>query len=531
LLLVSCAGQPTGDAPVSKEQTASIEGIVREAGSDIPIAGVSVFLVRTSDQLQVRATTDTEGRFSLQALNAGRHLVALVREGYVVPGRQEISGYPFRVTEGQQIQNAVFHMIPAGTIAGRVFRENGTPANRVEVQLLQQLYVMGQPQWSAVNRGGTSRATRIETNENGQFRAPGVDPGRYAIRLLPQELTVESRIPGGTSPAPMIYPGGRDVSKAEMVEVMPGRETLLKDIKMKNERRSWIRVTIVNESGQSLEGFGSWTVKPPDWIGAEYALFEDRIVNEVHEIQPDSPGAYEITATWPSPTGRLTGTTRVQYRGENVDVRLPIRRGQAKITGHVLMQETGGGSRPVTGAEVAIGPKVSYFARSGPDGALLLPEVYPGRYQFGYMRGLPVDVFLLSARQGSRDILREGIVVEGEETNLEIVVSAGAAVLEGKVTDANGRAVHNGLVAMVPGSPLKERKDYYGAYRETRTDQNGGFEIPGITPGEYQVYAWSDAPASAFRNAEFMKAFAGKGTAVVMELNGKRSVELKALGE
>jgi len=88
-------------------------------------------------------------------------------------------------------------------------------------------------------------------------------------------------------------------------------------------------------------------------------------------------GAYEITATWPSPTGRLTGTTRVQYRGENVDVRLPIRRGQAKITGHVLMQETGGGSRPVTGAEVAIGPKVSYFARSGPDGALLLPEVYP----------------------------------------------------------------------------------------------------------------------------------------------------------
>jgi hypothetical protein len=54
----------------------------------------------------------------------------------------------------------------------------------------------------------------------------------------------------------------RDVSKAELVDVMPGRETLLKDIRLKNERRSWIRITVVNESGESLEGFGSWTVKP-----------------------------------------------------------------------------------------------------------------------------------------------------------------------------------------------------------------------------------------------------------------------------
>ena len=104
LLLVSCASQPTDDAPAKTDQTASIEGTVREAGSDIPVAGVSVFLVRTSDQLQIRATTDNEGRFTLQGLNAGRHLVALVREGYVVPGRQEISGYPYRVTEGERVR-------------------------------------------------------------------------------------------------------------------------------------------------------------------------------------------------------------------------------------------------------------------------------------------------------------------------------------------------------------------------------------------------------------------------------------------
>jgi len=120
-------------------------------------------------------------------------------------------------------------------------------------------------------------------------------------------------------------------------------------------------------------------------------------------------------------------------------------------------------------------------------------------------------------------------VVEGDEMSLEVVVSGGAGVLEGKVADAAGKPVHNGLVALVPDSPLRERKDYYGAYKETRTDQNGGFEIGGITPGAYQVYAWADAPASIFRNADFMKAFVGKGTRLAMEINGKMKVELSQL--
>ena len=55
------------------------------------------------------------------------------------------------------------------------------------------------------------------------------------------------------------------------------------------------------------------------------------------------------------------------------------------------------------------------------------------------------------------------------------------------------------------------------------------FEVRGITPGEYHAYAWTDAPATAFRNAEFMKVFEGKGTPVRLEQNGKITAELKVL--
>ena len=154
-------------------------------GTDVPIAGVSLFLVRPSDQPPVRTTTDGDGRFKLEGLEAGRHLVGVVRDGYVVPGRQEISGYPFRVTEGQRVTDAVFQMIPAGIISGRVFDPDGKPANRVEVQLLQNLYLMGRPQWSLVNRGGSSREIRVDTNDRGEFRAAGSGPGTVHDSLCP----------------------------------------------------------------------------------------------------------------------------------------------------------------------------------------------------------------------------------------------------------------------------------------------------------------------------------------------------------
>jgi Carboxypeptidase regulatory-like domain len=529
-MFASCASSPE-NANKTGRPTATIEGSVRESDSDVPISGVSVFAVRTSDQSQIRTSTDADGHFKLEGFPPGRHLIAVVRSGYVVPGRQEISGYPYTVTEGQEIRDAAVHMIPSGTISGRVLFPDGKPANRVEVQLLQNLYVLGHPQWTTVNRGGSSRDTRVETNERGEFRALGVDPGEYRLRFVPHETTVASVVRGGASTAPLLYPGVRDVSAATAVVVNRGRETLLNDIHLKEERRTWIRISVINESGQPLEGFGEWDAKPAGWIGSEYPLADQRVVNSYHEIQPDAPGIYDITASWPNPSGRLTGTARVEYRGSDVEVRLPIRKAEGRLTGHVMLQETGGTMRPFVGAEVAIGPKISYFARSGPDGALLLPEVYPGNYQLGFVRGLPDDTFVQSVRQGTRDVFTQDLVIEKGESKLEIVVSAGAGVVEGKVTDDGGRPLHNALVALVPESPLKDRRDYYGAYRDTRTDQNGHFEIHGMTPGSYQSYAWIDAPASAYRNEAFLKNFSGMGTTVKVDVGGRVNVVLKALSD
>lgn len=519
---VTCAAEKGGDRPAAGSKTASIEGVVREQGTGATIAGASVFLVRASNQAQMRSTTDADGRFVLDGLEPGRHLVAVVREGYVLPGRQNISGYPYQLEKGQTLSNVELRLIPTGTIAGRVFGPDGKPANLVEVQLLQNVYLLGHPQWTLVDRGGSSRNVPVVTNDRGEFRAVGVDPGQYALRFVSRELSVASVTREGASLAPMLYPEG-------LVDVKSGRETLLDDVKLKSDRRGWIRVIVVNESGEPLEGMGNWEVRPPNWIGAEYALAEKRVVNEYHEFQPDSPGMYDVVASWSSRNGLLAGMSRVNYRGADIEVKLRIQKPQGRLSGQIVVQDASGATTPWGGAEVAIGPRISYFARSNADGALTFPDIYPGSYQLGFVRGIPADSFLLSVMHGKRDVLREDIVVRLEETKLDVVVSLDAGVLGGKVLDTSGKPLHNALVALVPESPLRERKDYYGAYKDTRTDQNGGFEVLGITPGSYQAYAWVDAPASAFRNAGFMKAFAGKGMAVTLARGERARVELQAI--
>jgi hypothetical protein len=526
--LASCSNS-SGERSAATSEGSTLEGVVREAGTEVPIAGVSVFLVRTSDRPQIRTNTDADGRFVLQGLEPGRHLVALIRDGYVVPGRLEIAGYPFTVTAGRNVGNVVMHLIPAGTVSGRVLNDDGAPANRVEVQFLQNLYVMGRRQWSIVNRSGSSRSDRVETNARGEFRALGVDPGQYAIRLVPHEATIDAIVPGGLSPAPALYPGVRDISKAALVEVRAGRETLLDEVKLVKERRGWIRVTVFNETGHALEGFGDWRVEPVGWIGSDFPLVEQRVVNNFHEIQPDSPGVYNILAMWRSPAGPLAGKLRVSFQGSDQNLRLTLQKPLGKLIGRVVLEDQGGVTQPLSGVEVSIGPEITYFARSGPDGTFTLPAVYAGDYKLGAIRGLPDDAFVFRVSQGPRDVLSQDLRIENRESVLDVVIRSGAGTAEGKVLDSSMKPVHNALVSLVPEPPLSDRTDYYGAYHDVHTDQDGAFTLRGLTPGSYQAYAWADAPAGGFRNAEFMKTFAGKGTAVLVERGGRANLSLKAL--
>jgi hypothetical protein len=524
-LLTSC-GSNTEQPAIPQIQGGTIQGFVRESDTDRPITAADVYVVSSRNQPVPRTTSDVDGRFVLSGLDSGRHLIAVSKSGYVLPQRLESSGYTFRVTSSETVNAGALYLIPAGSLSGRVLKPDGQPARRVEIQLLQNLFVLGRRQLAPVVPLGIR--SRIETNDRGEFRAVGVDPGEYFVRLNPREVTVESVTPGGRPPGPTLYPGVRDPGRATPVRVSPGRETRLDDVRLATDVRGWIKVFVVDKSAEELEGLGEWSLEPPGWIGSRYPLFHDRTVNNAHEFQPDLPGTYEISASWSTASGPVTGRIRAVYTGAAQEMRLVLERPKGRVVGTVMLQQAGG-VRPLAGAEVAIGPDIPYFASANVDGALVLPHVYPGRYKLGYVRGIPEDAYILSVKANGRDVLREDLTVGTGETKLEVVIGERGGKIDGKVTDADGQPTHNALVALVPEGPLKKRTDYYGAWQSIRTDQNGGFELRGITPGAYGAYAWSGVPASAFRNDEFIGRFAGKGISVMVEAGEEISLDLTLL--
>jgi protocatechuate 3,4-dioxygenase beta subunit len=515
ILLSSCAPPESPSTSPAAPTGASIAGTVREAGTGRPVSGANVFVVRTSNQSEISSITDGDGRFTLSGLKPGRHAVALFREGYVLPSSLEGAGFAYRLGENQHINEVEFQLIPAGNITGRVLNMDGQPVRRVEVQLLQERYFVGRRQWTHVAPSGAPR-TRVETDDRGNFRVVGVDPGSYRVRLNPREFTAESVIPGGKPLHPFLYP--------QAVNVDPGKEVRLDDVKLQGAKRGWIKIAILDESGEDLEGLGAWQIEPPGWVGSDYPFFEQRVIGNYHEFQPDETGTYDVRAMWTSPKGTVAGKMTVSYQGADIERKLTLFKPKGRITGDILLDD-----KPAPGVEIAIGPEIPYFSRSKDDGKFEFPGVYAGLYKFGFIRGVPQDAYVVSMRQGTRDVLLEDLLVPNGETTVSVVVSSKGGITEGKIVDAAGKPAHNALIALVPEGVLRDRSDYYGVYQNTRSDQNGEFELHGTTPGLYQAYAWAGIPPGAFRNAEFMKQFVGMGIPVKVEAGQRVAVSLKLL--
>jgi hypothetical protein len=101
-----------------------------------------------------------------------------------------------------------------------------------------------------------------------------------------------------------------------------------------------------------------------------------------------------------------------------------------RVEGVVVDSVTG---RPLAGAMVSV---VDEFVSR--DGTFSFSGLSPGRYDVQLL-GIPADHYLVSARQGERDAMTDGILIQAEQAEtrpVEIVAASGAVPLSGKVVDA-----------------------------------------------------------------------------------------------
>ena len=91
--------------------------------------------------------------------------------------------------------------------------------------------------------------------------------------------------------------------------------------------------------------------------------------------------------------------------------------------------------------------------------------------------------------------------------------------------------VQDARVVLLADSTDSRNKDPLSS-RSGRADQNGKFQLSGIIPGLYRIYAWS-APhsAGAFLDDSFMKEWIGHGITVPIKRGDQISLDLKIIDE
>src|SRR5947208_10202435 len=135
--------------------TATIEGFVVRAGTNEPISRARLTILRMTGPNGVAlpvgprqsiptVTTDSQGHFIMKDLAPGSYSVTAERNGFArqaygerAPGKP---GAPVNVVAGQTLKDVVFHLLPGGTVTGRVQDGTGAPLTGMTVQLVQPVY-------------------------------------------------------------------------------------------------------------------------------------------------------------------------------------------------------------------------------------------------------------------------------------------------------------------------------------------------------------------------------------------------------
>jgi hypothetical protein len=96
----------------------------------------------------------------------------------------------------------------------------------------------------------------------------------------------------------------------------------------------------------------------------------------------------------------------------------------------------------------------------------------------------------------------------------------------GTVADASGKPFAGAQVILAPKG---DGRSLSSNYRIVASDDNGAFDLRGIPPGDYQLFAFEDIEDHAWLNSEFMGA--NMGTEVTIVPNTRGTIQLPLIPE
>ncbi|MBM3757693.1 MAG: hypothetical protein FJW38_27400 [Acidobacteria bacterium] len=491
-------------------QDASLSGTVVNALTGDPIRNVLVVLTGASARESPSVLTDAAGKFAFAAVKPGRYRFTAEKPAFLTWRHGQKSptaaGTSIELKPDEKRSGETIRLTPGGVVSGRVTDEFGEPAVQAFVALRKWNY-------SGNRRRLASVGHAVSTDDRGEFRFYGLAPGRYLVHSAMQRSFVPSHLADrylGT-----FHPSADRADRAAWIQVPPGGEVRGVEVALRPSRAHSVSGVVTQDGSPAANvnvnmmpiGEDSSDAPIPGFVRDKEGTF--RFVSVV-------AGRYALTATSPAVVGRI-----VIELNENIEsVKLPV--GPApQVSGRIRLEGEGG--LDLSKALFSLGSDdglLSRGARAEADGKFKLEALMPGAYT-PYLQG-GGDAYLKEVRVAGNPVNGSEINIAGD-MELEVIASLNGATLEGVVTNRDGGRLSLPVVVVVPDEQLRFR---LSRFHYVNTDSEGRYQMKGVAPGKYRVYAFEEIEQGAWHDADLMKQ--AKGETVELAERETKSLALTA---
>ena len=510
------------EAPASSGGVTKVSGIVINAvtGEPVPRALVTIESLST--------LTGTDGRFQFSRLRDSQATPSAEKPGFLNDLEMQPENFRYGLSSSvvQDGQTFTIPLTPAGIFTGRVLDSNGEPMEGVVVTPLASIVTNGcrhiQPR------------TAVTTRKDGVFRIDSLPPGSYFLEVAPRASAATSGksgfpsldAPPGADYQPItFYPGVTDFSTAVALDLRPGA-TVQADftLAMAPAFRLSGRITGVNEPQNTV----LWLAHPS---GRKLELRNNYDAKTgAFSFMNVPAGEYLLGAEGSKQVGTpVYGETKVTVHSRDVKMDLAVREiGDLKVE----IREDPPASEPahtqvVAMVSVRLRPaqplgqeRLLRFARFA--GGMVAPNnlyVDPGTYHVEFIPDAPFHV--ASANYGGRNLLREDLVVSPDlpYQPFQIVLNRDGATVSGTVQP---EMKSPGAVLLLPRSPALQA-------RVARIDKNNRYELQGVAPGDYDLFAFDRIEDLEYHDPAFLRTYEDRARHVSLRAHQAESVALDVI--
>jgi hypothetical protein len=497
-----------------------VTGHVYRADNNEPISRATVTLNPMGGRgINVTATpqstrTDTNGVYTFATVTPGNYMVLAQHTGFINDMFQRgIAGNApetITVSAGESVSKIDLRLLSAAVISGTVLDEDNQPLEGAQVSAIRMRYVKGGQQTELPVRSVTA-------DDLGNFRLYGLPEGNYFVRVDNRNNSFQ---PGESNFRSAYYPGTPSIENAQRLKATGGAETGGVRFTVGSQSTFTISGSIIdNSDSPGARRYIVTAMRATE--GEQFAVSNQATNDSSFSIKGVPSGDYLLTArslqsgqpvqvngpngTVQVPQRQNFGTAYVRVSEADARVNIPIS-SSAEVDGKIVIENSTGQS--VSGIRIALQSQSLSSGVGGSNsnggsdqnGAFKIQNVQTGSYAFSVTSRN--DMYLKQVVCSGRDYTFQPLTIDSGLTigDCVLTLASDVGIIKGQVYDSD-KPVPNLVIVAIPQS-LALR--HIARYTVTGTSNvNGEFQISGMIPGDYLLFAVPKDDEQSYFQLEF----------------------------